>query len=97
MNKQYGMTASKAELNSGSCSVERLVGRFGVRTQNGWLYRLTPHGEHRATFGNKRSALALDHCAAKGHAKMLREIAPHLRCRVLPLSLPNSNSENTKK
>ena len=28
MNKQYGMTASKAELNSGSCSVERLVGEL---------------------------------------------------------------------
>jgi len=59
---------------------------FGVRTQTGWLYRLRPRHEHRVTFGPKRSALALDRSAAQAHLRMVREIAPHLRCRVLPLT-----------
>lgn len=59
--------------------------RWGVRCGLGWLHRLTPRGEFQAIFRNKSAALALDNSAANAHLKMLKEFAPHLRCRVLPL------------
>lgn len=69
--------------------------RFGVRCQLGWMQRLTPHAEHKATFRDKEFALALDKPAAKAHMLMLKQIAPHLKCRVLPLSRPNSELNKT--
>lgn len=74
-------------------SLPRLVGPFGVRCQLGWLHRLTPASEHKATFRNKEFALVLDKRAATAHLHMVKKIAPHLRCRVLPLSRPNEKGQ----